>query len=245
VVYDTGSSNYWVPDKNCTLDTKISPACATDNKFDSSKSSTYQRDGRDYFLPYGSGVAAGFLGRDDVQVGSVSLSNYTFGQTTVLPGDDFDPPFNGIAGLAYPIIALPIGSFLPTVLDAMINASAIPEPIVHVYLSSANNSNSSFFSFGAVDESVVDGPFTTVPFSLVQPVFGYWMGDITSLEVPSINKTIDVQFWGVWGELSLQLCKGAMRHFTMLTSSALSLSLSLPICPSPVCSDTGTSIIVS
>ena len=83
-----------MPDKNCT-DYKVSPACAVNVRYDSSLSSTYERDGRDYFLPYGSGVAAGFLGRDVISIGGDAASNYTFGQTTVLPGDDFLPPFNG------------------------------------------------------------------------------------------------------------------------------------------------------
>ena len=177
VVYDTGSSNFWIPDKNCT-DLLISPACATDHKFDSAKSSTYKKDGRDFFLPYGSGVAAGFLGNDVVTLGgSSTVTNYTLGQVTVLPGTDFDEPFEGILGLAFPVISLPIGSFLPTVFDAMIAQKTIPEPILHVFLDSVNGSHGSVFTFGAVNESLARTPFTTVPLSLVQPVFGYWMVD--------------------------------------------------------------------
>jgi hypothetical protein len=107
-----------------------------------------------------------------VTVGDAKAVSYTFGQTTLLPGDDFEPPFNGIAGLAYDIISLPIGSFLPTIFEGLIAGGDLAEPLLHVYLSSANNSNSSFFNFGSVDESVVNGPFNTVPMSLVQPLFG-------------------------------------------------------------------------
>ena len=82
VVYDTGSSNFWVPSAKCT-DVIISPACKTDKKFDSNQSSTFEVDGRDYFLPYGSGVAAGYLGRDEVGLGGTVIHNYTFGMTTV------------------------------------------------------------------------------------------------------------------------------------------------------------------
>lgn len=169
---------------------------ATDEKFNENRSSTYQVDGRTYFLPYGSGVAAGYLGRDVVTLGSTQVLNYTFGQTTVLPGDDFLPPFSGILGLAYPIISLPIGSFLPTVLDALIAQQLVPEPLVHVYLDSTNSSHNSVFSFGAVNPALARGPFTTVPFSLVQPIFGYWMVDVDKIEVPG-EKVYDVQVWGV------------------------------------------------
>ena len=195
VVFDTGSSNFWVPSSKCT-DVIISPACATDKKFFEQNSTTYEVDGRDYFLPYGSGVAAGFLGRDTVTIGRTRVKNYTFGETTVLPGDDFLPPFDGILGLAYPIISLPIGSFLPTVLDEMIAQQLLPEPIVHVYLDSRNSSRLSTMTFGGVNTSFARGPFVTVPMSLVQPAFGYWMVDVASVK-DGRGKVYDEAFWGV------------------------------------------------
>jgi cathepsin D len=182
----------------------VSPACATDEKFNENKSTTFEADGRTYFLPYGSGVAAGYLGRDVVTLGSTQVLNYTFGQTTVLPGDDFLPPFSGILVLAYPIISLPIGSFLPTVLDAMIAQNLVPEPLVHVYLSSVNSSHTSTFTFGAVNTSQALGPFVTVPMSLVQPVFGYFMSDIGYVRVE--EKIYDEQLWGVWDTGTSIIC---------------------------------------
>ena len=44
VVFDTGSSNLWVPSKEC----RLSPACYLHKYFDSSKSSTYSADGRKF-----------------------------------------------------------------------------------------------------------------------------------------------------------------------------------------------------
>ena len=82
--------------------------------------------------------------------------------------------------------------------DALIAEQSIPEPILHVFLSSSNDDNSSFFEFGAVNESVVDGPWHTVPMSLVQPALGYWMIDVDNFTVgegPSIEH--DEQFWGI------------------------------------------------
>jgi hypothetical protein len=140
-------------------------------------------------------VCAGYLGNDTVTAGDASALSYTFGQTTLLPGDDFEPPFNGIAGLAYDIIALPIGSFIPTIFEALISGGDLEEPILHVYLSSTNASDDSFFNFGSVNSSVVTGAFTTVPMSLVQPLFGYWMVDVSSFSVGAATR--DVQFWGV------------------------------------------------
>ena len=64
--------------------------------------------------------------------------------------------------------------------EALIAGGDLQEPVLHVYLSSVNGSDNSAFNFGFVDKSVVTGPFTTVPMSLVQPLFGYWVRFATS-----------------------------------------------------------------
>merc|ERR1719422_1892525 len=60
VIYDTGSSNLWVPSKSCTNCKHGSPAD------DSSKSTKYVKDGQSFALQYGTGSCNGFLSKDDV-----------------------------------------------------------------------------------------------------------------------------------------------------------------------------------
>lgn len=48
VIFDTGSSNVWVPASNCSK-----ASCLLKHKYDSSKSSTYERDGRIFDIRYG------------------------------------------------------------------------------------------------------------------------------------------------------------------------------------------------
>lgn len=60
VVFDTGSSNLFVPDKKC----QIGECAKKPRKFHGDKSSTYKKDGRNIRLPYGSADVAGFLGKD-------------------------------------------------------------------------------------------------------------------------------------------------------------------------------------
>merc|ERR1719390_541174 len=50
VIFDTGSANVWVPGKACNFLT-----CWMHPRYDKSKSSTYEKDGRKYNVTYGSG----------------------------------------------------------------------------------------------------------------------------------------------------------------------------------------------
>ena len=82
VVFDTGSSNLWVPSKEC----RLSPACYLHKYFDSDKSSSYVTDGRKFNITYGSGAVSGYIGEDTVTVASTQAKAAKFGQVTSLHG---------------------------------------------------------------------------------------------------------------------------------------------------------------
>ncbi|KAI6237911.1 Peptidase A1 domain-containing protein [Aphelenchoides besseyi] len=113
VVLDTGSSNLWVPDKQCKnskLASNRQGPCDGKNHFDSSKSDSYVKDGRPWAIEYGTGSASGFLGTDTVAFGDegspqLIIPTTTFGQATQLADFFTGDALDGILGLAYKSIA--------------------------------------------------------------------------------------------------------------------------------------------
>merc|ERR1719335_1220601 len=67
VIYDTGSSNLWVPSKSC------SNCKQNGTTYDSGKSSTYAKNGQSFALQYGTGSCTGFLSQDDIVMGGLTI----------------------------------------------------------------------------------------------------------------------------------------------------------------------------
>ena len=185
----TGSSNLWVPDTLCD-DYKTSPSCEIQNKYDNKTSSTFVAQCPllrcELILPYGSGTVLGELSIDTVSVGGLALPNTTFGRVTVEPGPYEEwgaPVMDGILGLAFDIIAMPIFSFLPGPFDEMITRKELPANLFSVYLSSTFNDSSSFVDFGAIDATHYTGSLVTVPQDPLQPELGYWCTTVKSISI--------------------------------------------------------------
>ncbi|KAM6544916.1 hypothetical protein CsatB_025652 [Cannabis sativa] len=76
VVFDTGSSNLWVPSSRCIF----SIACYLHSKFKARLSSTYTKIGIPCKIPYGSGSISGFFSQDNVKVGDVVVKDQVGGE---------------------------------------------------------------------------------------------------------------------------------------------------------------------
>ncbi|KAM7165027.1 pepsin A-like [Macrochelys suwanniensis] len=157
VIFDTGSSNLWVPSVYCS-----SEACTNHNKFNPSDSSTYEATSQSLSIQYGTGSMTGILAYDTVQVGGIVDTKQIFGLSETEPGSTFYyAPFDGILGLAFPSIS---SSGATPVFDNMMNEGLVSQDFFSVYLSSDEQSGS-FVMFGGIDSSYYSGSLNWIPLS--------------------------------------------------------------------------------
>ena len=93
VIFDTGSSNLWVPSNECKH-------CSNHNLYDHTKSTTYQVNNSKFNIEYGSGTVNGFISKDTIHLGTLTVPNMNFAEVTKEPGLVFkESKFDGILGL--------------------------------------------------------------------------------------------------------------------------------------------------
>ncbi|XP_018497450.1 lysosomal aspartic protease [Galendromus occidentalis] len=181
VVFDTGSSNLWVPSANCPI---TNVACLLHNKYHSSKSTSYLANGTTFSIQYGSGAVSGLLSADDVSVNGVNITRQTFAEILKESGLGFIAgKFDGILGMGYPQIS--VLGVLP-VFDQMVAQNAIAAPIFSFYLTRDNDHpTGSELVIGGIDPKHHKGEITYIPVSRK----GYWQFKMDSVKIGDVSKT--------------------------------------------------------
>ncbi|MGK3743648.1 MAG: hypothetical protein ACI90V_010507, partial [Bacillariaceae sp.] len=158
VIYDTGSSNLWVPKVGCTHCGL--PFISHKTKYDDTKSSTYEEDGEDFEIMYGSGSVKGFFSKDAITLADdIVIDAQGFAEVTDAGGLGVAyslGKFDGILGLGFSSIS--IGG-RPTVFENAIKQGKVDQPIFAFYL---GDNEPGELTFGGYDSSKFEGELTYV-----------------------------------------------------------------------------------
>eukprot|EP00933_Yihiella_yeosuensis_P030323 TRINITY_DN23981_c0_g1_i1.p1 TRINITY_DN23981_c0_g1~~TRINITY_DN23981_c0_g1_i1.p1 ORF type:complete len:406 (+),score=99.41 TRINITY_DN23981_c0_g1_i1:69-1286(+) len=174
VIFDTGSSNLWVPNRqprNAKSDSKKKHTYSHD------KSSSYKKDGSPFNIAYGSGPVAGFLSVDDVSFNGLKLNDYKFAEVNNMQGlgpSYYNSPMDGILGMGWDSLSQD-GCKSP--MKALVESGQLAEPVFAFYLSA--DSSKSELVLGGVDQNHYSGEFQYIPLSSES----YWQVHLNALKV--------------------------------------------------------------
>jgi hypothetical protein len=152
VIFDTGSSNLWVPNKK--------PIFTRHQIYKHEKSTTYSRNGTIFKIEYGSGPVSGFFSRDDVHLGELVLKSYNFAEvdnTKGLGPAYYIGKFDGILGLGWDSIVVGGG---PSPFSALVASNQLEKPEFAFYL---GNMEEGELVLGGTNPEHYEGKFTLVP----------------------------------------------------------------------------------
>lgn len=178
VVFDTGSSNLWVPSSKCSI---FNIACYLHNKYYAEDSDTYTEDGREFAIQYGSGALTGFLSRDILTIGEdgLKIKNQIFAEAVQEPSLSFiAASFDGIMGLGFPEIA--VGKVQPPFQNAL-EQGALAEPVFSFWLNrnADDGEQGGELVLGGVDPEHYTGEHVWVPVTRR----GFWQFEMKGLSI--------------------------------------------------------------
>ncbi|CCW64423.1 unnamed protein product [Phytomonas sp. EM1] len=172
VIFDTGSSNLWVPTQETHL-------CVVKRCYNPKESSSTTPDGREFHIKYGSGSVKGVLVEDKIQFASFT-ANQTFAEVSDVSGLGKMYVFarwDGIMGMAWPVLA--VDNVKPPIFSLTEEDKNLANQFAF-YLPKKSSEKGQLL-LGGYDNDHFTGKLVTVP--LTTKI--YWTVNITSSSIGS------------------------------------------------------------
>jgi len=183
VIFDTGSSNLWVPKVNC-LNCGDSLVQGGKSKYNEAESSTYQQDGSDFKITYGSGSVKGYFSQDTVTLADdIAITGQKFAEVQDAGGLGRRysiGKFDGIMGLAFEGLSL---SGEATVFKNAVDQKLVKEP---VFAFSLGDNADGELTFGGYDDNKYKGEIMWVPLSDPK----YWEIKVENIQIGSYSSGV-------------------------------------------------------
>ncbi|KAI9316386.1 endopeptidase [Dichotomocladium elegans] len=161
VVFDTGSSNLWVPSTHCS-----SIACFLHRRYNSDESDTFQENGTEFNIRYGTGSLEGFISQDTLTMGGITVDDQGFAESTKEPGFTFAlAQFDGILGMGFANIA--VKGVVPPFYN-MVAQDLVDAPVFSFWISDEEQGGE--MVLGGIDPTHYQGELTWAPVRRQ----GYW-----------------------------------------------------------------------
>ncbi|XP_010024880.2 cyprosin isoform X1 [Eucalyptus grandis] len=166
VIFDTGSSNLWIPSSDCIF---FSMAGFLHSRYNGSQSSTYRPNGKHRKIPYGSGFIWGYFSEDIVRIGKLQVKNQVFIEAVTEWSLTLTlAKFDGILGLGFREISA--ANALPIWYN-MVQQGLVSQKVFSFWLNRGSKSDKGGeIVFGGVDPKHFKGNHTYV--QVTQR--GYW-----------------------------------------------------------------------
>ncbi|GKY90536.1 hypothetical protein MPSEU_000027300 [Mayamaea pseudoterrestris] len=158
VIFDTGSSNLWVPKVGCSH--CGIPFIGQKSKYDHDLSKSYAEDGGIFDIMYGSGSVNGYFSQDTVTLAEdLAVQGQRFAEVQDAGGLGMAyllGKFDGILGMGFTSISI---DNTPTVFENMIQQNLVDQPMFSFYL---GDNMPGELMLGGYDPSKFTGELTTV-----------------------------------------------------------------------------------
>ncbi|CAG8527687.1 2573_t:CDS:1 [Ambispora gerdemannii] len=165
VIFDTGSSDIWVPAQECP-----DAACKSHKAFNPKKSKGFKTDNKPFDIQYGTGAVSGVIAVDDISIAGAKAKGQIFGLSTKMSDFFTNAKFDGILGMGLDKLS---SQNAKTPFTQLVEQKAVKDPVFGFFLGRQKDGrgNKSQLTLGGVDSTKFTGQ---LKYNKLVGKNGYW-----------------------------------------------------------------------